>query len=54
MPGFAMQGVAMEQLRILGFTILFGKHYTWVRLPDGRVALAPDPLCRERVHAPAQ
>ena len=34
----------MEQPRILAPAVLFGKHYVWVRLPDGRLALYPDPL----------
>ncbi|MET7776313.1 hypothetical protein ABZU94_10450 [Streptomyces mirabilis] len=39
----------MEQPRILRPTVLFEKRYVWVRLPDGRLALYPDPLRRAPV-----
>ncbi|MET9086150.1 hypothetical protein ABZX77_30465 [Streptomyces sp. NPDC004237] len=38
----------MKQPRLLRPTVLFGKHFVWVRLHDGRLALYPDPLCRPR------
>lgn len=34
----------MEEPGILGPAVLFGRRYIWVRLPDGRIALYPDPL----------
>jgi len=37
----------VEQPRILRPTVLFEKRYVWVRLPDGRLALYPDPLRRD-------
>lgn len=33
----------MQQARIIRYAALFGKHYVWVRLPDGTLALHPDP-----------
>lgn len=34
----------MQQPRILRYTVLFGKPYVWVRLPDRTLALCPSPL----------
>lgn len=33
-----------QQARILRPAVLLGRRYIWVRLPDGRLALYPDPL----------
>ncbi|MFI5973523.1 hypothetical protein [Streptomyces sp. NPDC051452] len=41
----------MEQIRLVRLTVLFGKSYIWVRLPDGVLALYPDPLHPDRLTA---
>ncbi|MFJ2004800.1 hypothetical protein [Streptomyces chartreusis] len=38
-----MQGLNVEPSRIARYAYLFGKHYVWVHLADGTLALYPDP-----------
>ncbi|MFJ4365080.1 hypothetical protein ACIP4S_13105 [Streptomyces chartreusis] len=38
-----VQGVNAEQSRIVRYACLFGKHYVWVHLADGTLALHLDP-----------